>query len=188
MLELHFKNRKEWRSWLARNHSAENGIWMIFYKKATGKPTIDYEEAVEEALCFGWIDSTVKSVDEEKYLRKFTPRNDKSVWSALNKKRIGKVIREGRMTEAGLAKIRTAKENGQWDKPDRPIPALTISSEFAEALKKNLRAKENFEKLAPSYRKQYNGWINVAKRPETRQKRIRESISLLEKGEKLGLK
>jgi uncharacterized protein YdeI (YjbR/CyaY-like superfamily) len=188
MQELHFKNRKEWRLWLSRNHSTENGIWMIFYKKATGKPTIDYEEAVEEALCFGWIDSTVKSVDEEKYLRKFTPRNNKSVWSALNKKRIGKVIREGRMTEAGLAKISTAKENGYWDKPDRPIPALTISPEFSEALKQNPRAKENFEKLAPSYRKQYNGWINTAKQPETRQKRIHESISLLEKGEKLGLK
>jgi uncharacterized protein YdeI (YjbR/CyaY-like superfamily) len=188
MSEHYFKNIEEWRNWLSQNHSSNDGIWMIFYKKETGKPTIPYEDAVEEALCFGWIDSTVKSVDEEKYLRKFTPRNDKSVWSALNKKRIEKVIREGRMTEAGLTKIRTAKENGHWDKADRPYPVLTISQEFEEELNKNLRAKENFEKLAPTYRNQYNSWINAAKRPETREKRIKESISLLEKGERLGLK
>ncbi len=188
MTEHHFKNRKKWREWLSQNHSTENGIWMIFYKKTINKPTVSYEESVEEALCFGWIDSIIKKMDEERYLRKFTPRNDKSVWSSLNKKRIEKVIHEGRMTEAGLAKIRTAKENGQWDKPDRSYPALTISPEFSEALKKNPHAKETFEKLAPTYQKQYNGWINAAKQSETRQKRIQESISLLEKGERLGLR
>ncbi len=188
MKEYYFKNREEWRKWLSRNHSTENGLWIIYYKKATGKPNIPYEDVVEEALCFGWIDSTIKRVDEEKYIRKFTPRKDKSIWSALNKKRTEKIIRESRMTEAGLAKIKIAKENGQWDKADRPDLDLTISPEFAEMLKNNPQAKENFEKLAPSYRKQYIGWINAAKQPETRQKRIQESISLLEKGEKLGLK
>lgn len=161
---------------------------MVFYKKTTGKPTIPYEDAVEEALCFGWIDSIIKKVDEKKYIRKFTPRNDKSVWSALNKRRIEKVIREGRMTEAGLTKIRMAKENGRWDKADRPQLDLTITAEFAEALNNNSKAKEHFENLASTYRKHFIGWINTAKRPETRQKRIEESISHLERGEKLGLK
>jgi uncharacterized protein YdeI (YjbR/CyaY-like superfamily) len=188
MKEHHFINRKAWRAWLSQNHSVNNGIWMVFYKKATGKPTIPYEDAVEVALCFGWIDSIIKKVDEEKYLRKFTPRKDKSIWSTLNKKRVEKVIQEGRMTEAGLIKVKIAKENGQWEKADSPQLDLTISPEFAEALKNNPKAKENFENLADTYQKHFLGWINSAKRPETRKKRIQESISLLEKGEKLGLK
>jgi len=186
--QLYVADREQWRKWLSEYHDKETGIWLIFYKKVTSRPTIAYEAAVEEALCFGWIDSIIKKIDATKYARKFTPRSDKSKWSQLNKKRVDKMIKEGRMTEVGLAKIRIAKKTGLWDKDDRPQISLDIPPEFANALARSKKAKENFEKLAPTYRKHYIGWISFAKRPETKKRRIAESIALLEKGQKLGLK
>jgi len=188
MKQLYVTNRNQWREWLSKNHATEAGIWLVFYKKETSIPTIAYEAAVEESLCFGWIDSIIKKIDSEKYARKFTPRTDKSNWSQLNKKRASKMIKQGRMTEVGLAKITAAKKSGLWDKDPRPRISLDIPPEFANALARNKKAKECFDKLAPSYRKHYIGWINVAKRPETREQRIQESIALLENGKKLGLK
>jgi uncharacterized protein YdeI (YjbR/CyaY-like superfamily) len=186
--QLYVADREQWREWLSKNHAAKAGIWLIFYKKGTSKPTIAYEAAVEEALCFGWIDSIIKKIDAEKYARKFTPRSDNSNWSALNKKRANKMIREGRMTEAGLARIKAAKKSGLWDKDPRPQISLDVPPEFAKALALNKKAKENFDKLAPTYRKHYIGWMAIAKRPETKKRRIAESITLLKKGHKLGLK
>ena len=180
MKQLYVTNRDEWRNWLSENHAAKAGIWLIFYKKETSKPTIPYEDAVEEALCFGWIDSIIKKIDAARYARKSTPRSDKSKWSLLNKKRAGKMIKEGRMTEVGLAKIKVAKKTGLWDKDPRPQISLDVPPEFAKALARNKKAKENFDKLAPSYRKHYIGWIAFAKRPETKKRRINESIILLE--------
>ena len=110
---LYITNRVDWRAWLERNNDTEKEVWLIYYKKHTGKPRIPYDDAVEEALCFGWIDSTVKRVDDEKFAQKFTPRKNKSNWSDLNKKRAKKMIREGRMTKAGLTKIEEAKRNGK---------------------------------------------------------------------------
>ncbi len=188
MKQLYVKDRDKWREWLSENHAAEAGIWLIFYKKETSMPTIAYEAAVEEAICFGWIDSIIKKIDAAKYVRKFTPRSDKSKWSSLNKKRANKMIKEGRMTEVGLAKIKAAKKTGLWAKDARPRISLDIPPEFAKALAHNKKAKENFDNLAPSYRKYYIGWIAMAKRPETKNRRIEESIALLEKGKKLGLK
>jgi uncharacterized protein YdeI (YjbR/CyaY-like superfamily) len=163
-------------------------VWLIFYKKETSKPTIGYEDAVEEALCFGWIDSIIKKIDDERYARKFTPRKKKSKWSGLNKKRANKMIKEGRMTDVGLAKIQTAKKTGLWDQDAGPQISFDVPPEFAKALAQNKKAKENFDNLAPSYRKQYIGWIAVAKRAETKKRRIEESLILLEKGKKLGMK
>jgi len=188
MRQLYVTDREQWRNWLSLNHVAEAGIWLVFYKKTTSKPTISYEAAVEEAICFGWIDSIIKKIDAERYARKFTPRSEKSIWSALNKKRANKMIKQGRMAEVGLAKIKAAKKTGLWDKDPRPQISLDIPPEFAKALARNKKAKENFDNLASSYRKYYIGWITVAKRPETKQRRIAESITLLEKGKKLGLK
>jgi uncharacterized protein YdeI (YjbR/CyaY-like superfamily) len=188
MKQLYTTNRSQWRDWLSRHHATEKGIWLIFYKKGTSKPTIQYEEAVEEALCFGWIDSIIKRIDAVKYARKFTPRNDRSNWSGLNKKRAAKMIKEGKMTDIGLAKIQTAKKTGLWDQDGRPRISLDVPPEFAEALAGNKKAKDNFDKLAASYRMQYIGWIAVAKRQETKKRRIDESIALLEKGKKLGMK
>jgi len=188
MKQLYVTNRDQWRDWLSENHATEVGIWLVFYKKDTSKPTIAYEAAVEEALCFGWIDSIIKKIDAARYARKFTPRSEKSNWSPLNKKRANKMIKQGRMTEVGLAKIKAAKKSGLWDKDPRPEISVDVPPEFAKALARNKKAKESFDKLAPSYRKHYIGWITVAKRPETKKRRIAESIALLEKGQKLGLK
>ncbi len=188
MKRVYVTNRDEWRDWLSRHHATEAEVWLIFYKKETSKPTIPYEAAVEEALCFGWIDSIIKKIDATRYARKFTPRKDKSMWSELNRRRAEKMIKEGRMTDFGLAKIQTARKTGLWDKDPRPQISLDIPPEFAKALARSKKAKENFDKLAASYRKHYIGWIAVAKRAETRKRRIEESVALLEKGKKLGLK
>jgi len=188
MKQLYVTNRNEWRKWLSRHQATEAEVWLIFYKKETCKPTILYEAAVEEALCFGWIDSIIKKIDATKYARKFTPRKDNSKWSTLNKKRANKMINEKRMTDFGLDKILIAKKTGLWDQDARPQISLDIPPEFAKALAKNKKANVNFNKLSPSYRKQYIGWISVAKRVETKKRRVEESIALLKKGVKLGMK
>ena len=188
MEKLYVTSRDAWRQWLTEHHASENGIWLIFYKKGTGKPTISYDAAVEEALCFGWIDSIIKSIDHETYMRKFTSRKERSCWSSLNRKRVQKMIQTDRMTEAGLSKINAAKNNGQWEKDAKPTVDFMISREFSEALEGNTKAKENFYNLSRTSQKQYIVWINMAKRPETRKKRILESMSLLMKGKTLGLK
>lgn len=188
MRQLYFKTSDDWRKWLKSNHDKENEVWLIFFRKEVGKPSIEYESAVEEALCFGWIDSIIKKIDKEKYVRKFTPRKDRSKWSELNKERVARLIKNNRMTEIGLVKVEIAKSDGQWDKPDRPNIQFDIPNKFQTTLNQNRKAKENFDQLAPTYQKQYIGWIVIAKGQETKERRIRESIELLEKGEKLGLK
>ena len=186
--ELYVSNRKEWRVWLEQNHSRIQEIWLIYYKKHTGKPRIPYDDAVEEALCFGWIDSIVKKIDEERYCQKFTPRKDKSNWSVLNKTRVKKLIKQGLMTEAGMAKIRAAKESGEWDKIPSQRDFPDMPAELKKALDRNKLAKDNFDNLAPSYRRQFVGWVAAAKRSETRESRIKEAIGLLKKNKKLGMK
>jgi uncharacterized protein YdeI (YjbR/CyaY-like superfamily) len=163
MKTVETKNRAEWRAWLAANHDKETEVWLVYDKKETGKSCVDYEASVEEALCYGWVDSIIKKLDETKYARKFTPRKDDSKWSPSNKKRVEKLIREGLMTEHGLQKVEAAKRSGKWDAPDqRPELSFEIHPKFAEALKKNRQAKETFENLAPTSQKQYLGWIEVA--------------------------
>ncbi len=185
---LYFKTPQEWRTWLQFNHDKEAQVWLIFFKKETGKPSLDYESAVEEALCFGWIDSIIKKIDKSRFARKFTPRKESSKWSATNKKRRKLLMKSGRMTPIGLVKIEAAQQNGRWDQPDRPNISFELPQDFKEALDQNKKAKEFFENLPPSYRKQFIGWIKIAQRQETREKRISESVQLLQKGEKLGLK
>jgi uncharacterized protein YdeI (YjbR/CyaY-like superfamily) len=189
MKQVHVTTRSQWRRWLAEHHDQEkNGIWLIFHKRETGRPSLEYEESVEEALCFGWIDSIIKRMDDGRYCRKFTPRKDGSQWSHLNKKRVEKMIKEGRMTEFGLAKVEAAKRSGSWDLDPRPVINLGLPRELSEALALNRKAKAFFEKLAPTYRKHFIGWIVTAKKPGTRAKRLKESLALLASGEKLGLK
>ena len=188
MKQLYVADRDAWRRWLSEHYDTEDGIWLVFYKKETSKPTLAYDDSVEEALCFGWIDSIIKKIDEEKYARKFKPRKDKSVWSQLNKKRVDKMIKQGRMTEAGLAKIKAARKNGSWDQDARPKISFEVQPGLAKALARNKKAKEHFDQLAPTYRRHYIGWIATAKRPETKERRIAEAVALLEKGKKLGMK
>ena len=189
MRRLHVFTRAEWRKWLAENHAREkDGIWLVYYKKQTGKCCVEYDESVEEALCFGWVDSLIKRIDNSAYCRKFTPRKEDSKWSDSNKERVEKIIREGRMTEFGLAKIESAKKSGSWHLAARPEIDTELVPEFSAALASNNKAQKFFENLAPSYQKHFVGWIVTARRPETRAKRVRESVGLLAKGEKLGLK
>ncbi len=155
--ELYFTSRKEWRDWLKKNYDIKNEVWLIYYKKHTDKPRISYDDAVEEALCFGWIDSIVRRVDDERYAQKFTPRKSGSVWSEANKRRVEKLMREGRMTEAGLVMVREAKERGEWFK--RRIRKESVVPPFMEeALAANKKALENFSKLAPSYQEEIH-WV-----------------------------
>src|SRR5207237_1029172 len=176
-----------WRTWLAKHHDSERGVWLVYYKKQTGRPRIPYDDAVEEALCFGWIDSLVKRIDDAKFAQKFTPRRDCTKWSALNKRRVRKLIREGRMTEAGLAKIDLAiLEEEPPEKPSRTD--LGVPPFVKQALRASPTAWKNFQNLAPSQRRLYVGWILHAKKEETRQRRLREAVSLLEQNKKLGLK
>lgn len=174
-----FITRKEWRNWLEENHDKETEIWLVFYKVKVNKESIKYEEAVEEALCFGWIDSTVKRIDDEKHMQRYTPRKAKSNWSALNKTRVKGLIKNGLMTEFGLSSIKIAKQNGSWNRLDNIETRLEIPNELKDAFKTNDKAKELFEKLAPSRKKQIIWWIESAKSNETRSKRVDETIVLL---------
>lgn len=167
---------KVWRDWLEKNHDTASGIYLIYYKVKSGKPSIRYSEAVKEALCFGWIDSKVKSLDEERYQQIFTPRKPKSVWSKLNKQYIEELIDQGLMTEAGLKKIEVAKQNGSWESLDA-IEALTIPVDLQQALAANKMASRYFESFSNSSKKVILSWIGSAKRSETRSKRIEKTIA-----------
>lgn len=178
---IYVATREEWREWLAENHDKSKGIWLIYYKKGSGKPRVPYDGAVEEALCFGWIDSTVRRLDEEKYAQRFTPRNPDSGWSELNIKRMEKLIGEGRVTEAGLSKYRDPAARRSTT---RDLDYVTPPG-FMEALEKEPDAAAYFNKLPPSQTKLFFRWINDAKREETKQKRIAEAVELLAQGKKL---
>lgn len=180
------KNRQEWRGWLEKNYAGEKEVWLVYYKAGSGKETIPYEDSVEEALCFGWIDSLIQKIDAEKYARKFTPRTNTAKWSDTNRRRLGKVIREGRMTEAGMAKI---------SDPEKILEVLPTSKEkfeipmdIEQAIQANPKAWETYNALSPSSRKKYLGWVLSAKKEETVGRRLKEVIELLEQNKPLGMK
>ena len=186
---LYVANRDDWRAWLEKNHASETEVWLIYYKKHSGQPRIPYDDAVEEALCFGWIDSTVRSIDEDRYAQRFTPRRKNSQWSELNKRRVRKLFKEGRMTEAGLSKVSAEVLDGGDDSASEAKKKELVIPRYVEkAFRANRAAWENFKRLAPSYRRNYVMWITDAKREETREKRLRESIELLKQNKKLGMK
>ena len=181
-------NRDEWRAWLEKHYSTETQIWLIYYKKHSGKSRIAYNDAVEEALCFGWIDSTIQRIDDDRYAQKFTPRKSDSKWSALNKRRVAKLIKEGRMTDAGLVKINFSDTKDNYGRTSRVKKQLKIPQYLKQALMNSRTAWDNFNKLAPSYRRNYILWISTAKKEETRNKRLKEAITLLTQNRKLGMK
>jgi uncharacterized protein YdeI (YjbR/CyaY-like superfamily) len=184
--QIHFAARSDWRKWLKENHLSCPGIWFVFYKQSTGKKTISYNDAVEEALCYGWIDSVVKSIDDEKYIQKFTPRTNNKRWSPSNVQRMKKLIDNKKMTNAGLIKFTPEAPD---EKPNEKISLPdTLPPFIMQRFKKSPKALKSFNSLAPSYRKNYIRWIISAKKEETRLKRLSETISLLEKNEKLGLR
>jgi len=174
---VHPKTRTEWRKWLKQNHTRAEGVWLISYKKATGKPRVEYDEAVEEALCFGWIDSKGNKLDDERSMLWFAPRKARTGWSKPNKARVEKLIEAGLMAPAGLAKIEAAKQDGSWNALDA-IEALEIPSDLAAALAANPIALHHFDAFPRSVKRGILEWIANAKKPETRAKRVEETARL----------
>ena len=181
-------SRDEWRAWLEENHATETEVWLVYYKKHTGKPSVTYIESVKEALCFGWIDGIKKRVDDERYIHRFTPRTPNSKWSPANIKFAKELIESGAMTEAGLAAFRKRKTYDKEILKTKQAQTVSLAPEFERALRANEKAWENFGNLAPSCRKNYIGWLQSAKKPETREKRLKELIRVLEQNKKLGMK
>ena len=181
--ELYFKSDLEWREWLHENHLDSNGVYLIFYKIEHYRESMRWEEAVKVALCYGWIDSTVRSLGDGKRRQYFTPRNPKSVWSALNKRYIEELIGENLMHESGLKTIEIAKANGSWTSLDEVENGI-IPKDLKEAFNGNKIAYKNYQNFAPSYRKSYLYWLNQAKRQETRLKRIEDIIKYCEANKK----
>jgi len=179
---LRVQSRAQWRAWLRKHHATSPGVWFLFHKAHTGVKSVPYEDTVREALCFGWIDSLVKRLDHDRFVLKITPRKPTSKWSDLNRKRWAELEAAGLLTPAGRAAAPTANSYA----PRPVIP--TLPAYIARALKADARAWAFFRGLAPTYRRDFVVWIHIAKRPETREKRIRESIRLLAAGKKLGLK
>jgi len=176
---LYFKNDSEWRAWLHENHSTHKAVYLIFYKVAHEAESMRWEEAVKVAICYGWIDSTVKKLDEDRRMQLFTPRKDKSVWSKLNKTYIEELIAFNLMHESGLQKIETAKKNGFWESLDA-VENLEIPEDLQTAFDKNELAFSNYNNFSKSYRKAYLYWLNQAKQSATRQNRITQIIDLCE--------
>ena len=189
MKTLHVITRGEWRAWLRANGGKEKEIWLVFYKRHTGRARLAYEDAVEEALCFGWIDSIVKRLDDETYAQKFTLRNRNSKWSDLNIQRARKMMSAGLMTPVGLVKIDPTLLKGKQASPkthadkNPPLPAFIL-----EGLAADQAAWNYFQTLAPSYRRLYGRWVASAKKEETRQKRLAELVATMRSGRKLGMK
>jgi uncharacterized protein YdeI (YjbR/CyaY-like superfamily) len=179
---LDIRTVDRWRAWLKKNHATSAGIWLVAHKDHTGVAAVPYEDVVRQALCFGWIDSLIKRLDEDRYARKVTPRKPSSKWSAINRKRWAELNKSGELAAAGRAAAPTS--NTYAAKPTIP----ELPSYIAKALKTNPKAWQTFQSLAPTYRRHYVVWIHIAKQPETRERRLRESIALLAAGKKLGLK
>ena len=171
------KSILEWNKWLERNHSRANGIWLITFKQATGRPRISYDDAVESALCFGWIDSKPRTLDAERSMLWFSPRKKGSAWSKRNKERVEKLVAANRLHEAGLAKIEDAKQDGSWIKLDS-VEALEIPSDLRNAFKSNLGSNSNFDAFPRSSKRAILEWIGNAKTEATRAKRVSETATL----------
>ena len=185
---IQLTNRKAWRQWLSENHQKEKEIWLVYFKKHTGKPSVGYAESVEEALCFGWIDGIKKRIDEERYAHRFTPRKPKSRWSPRNIDLAEKLIQNGQMAPMGLASFDQRMTYGEDFLKTKETKEITLSAETEEALRANENAWKHFNNLSPGYKKQYVGWLQSAKKPETRKRRLEEAVKLLSENNKLGMK
>ncbi len=170
-------SRQEWRAWLQENHAKSQSIWLIYYKMKSGKPSLSWSEAVEEALCFGWIDSTARSLDDEKFMQFFSRRKTNSVWSKINKGKVQQLIDQGLMTQAGFDSIETAKQNGSWTILDE-VEELVVPADLEQGFEDQPGSKDYFLSLSKSTRKAILQWLILAKRPETRQKRMNEIVEL----------
>lgn len=174
---VHPHTRADWRAWLEQHHARTDGVWLISYKKATGKPRVEYDEAVEEAICFGWIDSKGNKLDDERSMLWFAPRKPGSGWSRPNKERVERLMAAGLMAPVGLAKIEAAKQDGSWYALDA-VEALELPPELDAAFAANTTARQYWDAFPRSVKRGILEWIANAKRPETRAKRIEETVRL----------
>jgi uncharacterized protein YdeI (YjbR/CyaY-like superfamily) len=172
----YFENSRQWRGWLEQNHDREPEAWLLFYKKASGKPSMTVAEATEAALCYGWIDGKLQSLGAESFRLRYTPRQPGSLWSRINKDKAERLMAEGRMAPAGLAAVEAAKKNGRWAAAYSSRRQEKMPDDLAAALAGDETARANFSGFANSYRNTYIGWVNDAKTAPTRQRRIAEVV------------
>lgn len=181
---LSFHTPADFENWLAENHNTVRGIWLRLFKKDSGEVSVTYLEALHEALCYGWIDGQAKKHDDQSWIQKFTPRGPRSIWSKRNTKFVEELIAQGRMQPAGLAEVERAKADGRWQKAYDSPSEMTIPDEFIKAVSKNKKAKAFFETLNKTNRYAIAWRLQTAKKPETKEKRIKMIIDMLAKGEK----
>jgi uncharacterized protein YdeI (YjbR/CyaY-like superfamily) len=174
---IHPETRTDWRAWLEAHHDDSPGVGLVHWRRASGRRRLSYDDIVEEALCFGWIDSRLNRLDDERSVLLMTPRSPTSIWARTNKERVERLIAEGRMTEAGMRSVAIAKANGSWTVLDE-IDALVVPDDLAAALAANEEARRRFDAFPPSARKMILRWIKSAKRAETRQRRVAETVRL----------
>lgn len=174
--------RAEWRAWLEANHRASGGVWLITWKRRAGEPTVGYEEAVEEALCFGWIDGVIRRVDDDRLMEWFAPRRPKSTWARTNKERVARLEAAGLMTEAGRRAVEIARANGSWESLD-VIDALVVPDDLAVALAERPEARERFDASSVSVRRSALAWVYQARRPQTRAARVEQIAATAGRGD-----
>lgn len=182
---LTFQDVQEWHEWLKKNHQNQEGVYVRFFKKDSGKQTFVYAQALDEALCFGWIDGIVKKYDEQSYVQRFTPRRKKSVWSKINIGNVERLIKEGRMKKSGLEQIEAAKADGRWEAAYSSPSNMEMPKEFLSELKKKPKAFAFFESLTKSQKYAFYFRLQSAKKAETKERRLKQLIEMLEKGEKI---
>jgi uncharacterized protein YdeI (YjbR/CyaY-like superfamily) len=185
---LYVKNRDQWRAWLQKHHATKREIWLIYYKKDSGRQRIPYNDAVEEALCFGWIDSTLKAIDKEKFAQRFSPRNPRSVWSAMNKERVRRLFKQRKMTPAGLAKLDPHFRSSLKTSKGKAKEKLFIPPDILEALKQDKKVWKNFRKFPESYKRIRIGWVDASRhRREFFKKRLQYFLKMTAQNKRYGM-
>jgi uncharacterized protein YdeI (YjbR/CyaY-like superfamily) len=182
---LSFDTSDEWFDWLEKHHSTSDGIWIRFFKKSSGVTKLNYDQALEGALCYGWIDSQVKGYDDKSWIQKYTPRRSKSIWSKINTEHIARLIKEGKMKPAGLAQVEAAKSDGRWDVAYHPAKTMTMPDDFLKELAKNKKAEAFFKTLNKTNTYAIGWRLQTAKKQETRERRMKAIIEMLSREEKL---
>ena len=184
MQVVSFASSKEWRKWIAENHAKSNGVWLRFFKKDSGEKTVTYSEALEEALCYGWIDGQANKYDAKSYIQKFTPRRPKSIWSKRNTEKAERLIQEGKMKKAGMQQVELAKADGRWQQAYDSPKNMKVPEDFLQQLSKNKKAKTFFDGLNKANLYAIAWRLQTAKKPETREKRLKEILVMMSEEKK----
>jgi uncharacterized protein YdeI (YjbR/CyaY-like superfamily) len=179
---LDVRTRKAWRAWLARNHDRVSEIWLVYQKAHTGRPSVGYEDSVNEALCYGWVDSLIRRVDDDRFARRFTPRKADSAWSTANRRRYAEMERQGLLAEPGRRRPPTSRSG------DAPLVSAAARRTLERALREHRAAWAAYQRLPPSHQRRYLMWVTDAKRPETRARRLQQTVERLTARTPLGIK